>query len=60
MVLVVVGLAIALVGVVVAVVVCLTRLAKLRRHFSAVVVVDAEVARLRASAQQEDGTARPS
>lgn len=35
MVLVIVGLAIALVSVVVAVVVCLTQLAKLRRRFSA-------------------------
>ena len=60
MVLVVVGLATALVGVVGAVVVCLTRLANLRRRFSTIADVDGEVARLRASALQAGGTARPS
>ncbi|HEX8114589.1 MAG TPA: DUF4041 domain-containing protein [Kofleriaceae bacterium] len=53
MVIAVVGLAVALVGTLVGLAACLARLAKLRRRFSAIVDVDAEVARLRASALQE-------
>jgi hypothetical protein len=49
----VVGLAVALVGALVCLIACLTRLTKLRRRFSAIVDVDAEAARLRAAAAEE-------